>query len=218
MDVEAGPSEIRLPSSLPSTADCTSEAYLTIVADDSFTATLNGCETFKGQNWRTVFRFCLKNLKCGVNTLVITVENSGANTPAALILAVTQDQSNCYNCKSPSSFYNKNSCQCECIDKCKCSSKYCWKDYPICGCKCPKYETFSANRYFNEDSCCCECRPIACLPGFQQDKSSCACVRVEKESKSCKSEKTSRHEKHSSKSKKHLEKHSSKSGKVCRKP
>ena len=134
---------------------------------------MNGCETFKGQNWRTVFKFCLKNLKCGVNTLVITVENSGANTPAALILAVTQDQCNCYNCKSPASFYNKNSCQCECIDKCKCSSKYCWKDYPICGCKCPKYETFSANRYFNEDSCCCECRPIACLPGFEQDKKSC---------------------------------------------
>jgi hypothetical protein len=212
MDVEAGPSEIRLPSSLPSTADCTSEAYLTIVADDSFTATLNGCETFKGQNWRTVFRFCLKNLKCGVNTLVITVENSGANTPAALILAVTQDQSNCYNCKSPASFYNRNTCQCECIDKCACSSKYCWKDYPICGCKCPKYETCSANRYFNEDSCCCECRPIACLPGFQQDKSSCACVRYEKESESC----TSRNDK---KDRKHLEKYSSKSGKgYIRKP
>ena len=114
--------------------------------------------------------------------------------------------------------YNRNTCQCECIEKCACSSKYCWKDYPICGCKCPKYETCSANRYFNEDSCCCECRPIACLPGFKQDKSSCACVRYEKESKSCKSEKTSRHEKHSSKSKKHLEKHSSKSGKGCRKP
>jgi len=54
-------------------ADTTSEAYLVIAADDSFTAVLNGCETFKGQNWRTVFRFCLKNLKCGVNSLVITV-------------------------------------------------------------------------------------------------------------------------------------------------
>ena len=117
-------------------ADCTSEAYLIIAADDSFIATLNGCNTFKGSDWRIVFRFPLKNLKCGVNTLVITVENSGAKTPAALIFAVTQDQ----------------------------------------------------------------CRPVACLPGYSQDKSNCACIRVEKETDSCKSEKSSRHEKKSSKS------------------
>jgi hypothetical protein len=53
-----------------------SEVYLIIAADDSFTAILKGCKTFTGSNWRTVNRFLLRNLNCGIDTLVITVENS----------------------------------------------------------------------------------------------------------------------------------------------
>ncbi len=59
-----------------------------IAADDSFTAILNGCKTFTGSNWRTVNRFLFRNLKCGIDTLVITVENSEVDSPAAVIFAV----------------------------------------------------------------------------------------------------------------------------------
>lgn len=160
--------------------DCSKvAATLIITADDSFSVSLNGGTPYTGCDWQRIYKFNLDCLKCGVNTLTIKVTNTGKNSPAAVIFAVVQDQTNCYNCSSPLSYYNKKTCQCECIDHCDCTSInpcYTFFDYPICGCKCKKVECCPPYQYFNEDTCKCECQPAACLPGYKFDNSSCKCV------------------------------------------
>jgi hypothetical protein len=93
-------------------ADCQSTATLIITADDVFSASLNGGSAFTGNDLFTVYTFLISNLKCGLNTLSINTLNYGNNSPAALIFAVIQDQSCCYNCITPLSFYNRATCTC----------------------------------------------------------------------------------------------------------
>jgi hypothetical protein len=145
---------------------------------------VNKCANLTGNDWYTIYRFTIK-VKCGVNVIQITVGNKLTGSPAALIFAVIQNQSECYTCKGSSSFYNKNTCKCECLDKCDCPKKYIWNDYPICGCKCPKVMECSGKKYFNSDTCCCDCKPIACLPYYEQDKDDCNCKLKCKNVKVC---------------------------------
>jgi len=70
---------------------------------------------------------------CGNNQLTIYVYAK----PPWLGYWITQDQRNCYNCKnSLTGFYNRETCQCECVKRCKCDSPLMWYDYPSCGCGC----------------------------------------------------------------------------------
>lgn len=121
-------------------AACNGTATLTITADNNFSVLLNGVGSpLIGNSWTTKYSFFLNPLKCGKNVLTITVVNLDEGSPAALIFSVVQDQSNCFNCKTPLSFYNRNTCQCECNKGCDCASSnslYVWNDYPICGCSC----------------------------------------------------------------------------------
>lgn len=133
-----------------------------------------------GNSWYQVYKFTLKNLKCGLNVITITVVNQDAGSPAALIFAVTQDQSKCYDCLSPLSFYNRSSCRCECINSCGCdwiNSVYVWSGYPVCGCKCKEVKTCPENQYFNAYTCACECLPIVCLPLYAQNTTTCLCQK-----------------------------------------
>jgi hypothetical protein len=79
-------------------ASCKSPAILTITADNSFSASLNGGAAMTGNDWTKIYKFDLANLLCGPNTLVISVVNLDEGSPAALIFAVTQDQSACFKC------------------------------------------------------------------------------------------------------------------------
>lgn len=58
-------------------ADCQMEATLIIEADDEFSASLNRGTPYTGSGWNNVFKFSIKNLKCGANTLSIKVTNTG---------------------------------------------------------------------------------------------------------------------------------------------
>jgi hypothetical protein len=93
-------------------ASSKSPAILIITADNIFSASLNGGAPFTGNNWFKIYQFSLNNLTCGINTLTITVVNQDKGSPAAVIFAVIQDQTNSSICTSPLSFYNPNTCQC----------------------------------------------------------------------------------------------------------
>jgi hypothetical protein len=93
-------------------ADCQSPATLIITADNIFYASLNGGSAYTGNDWTKKYQFTLSKLTCGINILIFTVINKDPKTPAALIFAVIQDQTNCYGCKSLLSYYNLNTCRC----------------------------------------------------------------------------------------------------------
>lgn len=94
-------------------ADCPqTAATLSITADDTFTAYLNGVLVGTGNNWPTIYTFNV-SVKCGFNNLTVIAINSVPQTPAALIFSVAQDQSNCYSCSnSVYTYYNREACQC----------------------------------------------------------------------------------------------------------
>jgi hypothetical protein len=153
---------------------------LTITADNSFTARVNGGSAYTGDDWRKIYTFTIKNIKCGLNKLVVSTVNADRNSPAALIFAITQDQSRCYQCASPLSYYNRDTCRCECIDRCNCLTAnrlYVWQGYPTCGCKCRLINFCGDIQYFNQRTCSCRCKKIACLPGYYQHASTCLCVK-----------------------------------------
>ena len=159
-------------------ADCQANATLVITADNVFSASLNGGAVFTGNWWPTVYKFTLTNLRCGLNTLTVNVTNRDEKSPAALIFAVVQNQSKCYDCLTPTAFYNRNTCKCQCLDRCNCataSPRYIWAGYPICGCRCRQVLRCATNRYFNPQTCTCLCKPISCLPGYYQDQNTCLC-------------------------------------------
>lgn len=93
-------------------ADCQANATLLITADNIFSASLNGGTAVTGNWWYTVYKFTLTNLKCGLNTLTINTTNLDAGSQAAVIFAVVQNQTKCYDCLTPVAFYNKNTCKC----------------------------------------------------------------------------------------------------------
>lgn len=102
-------------------ADCSSApVVLKITADNEYSASLNGGAAVTGKDWTVVNTFTMQGLVCGANKLQITVVNRDASSPAALIFLIQQDQSQCYQCATALSFYNRNTCQCECTKGCNC--------------------------------------------------------------------------------------------------
>lgn len=103
-------------------APCDGPTTLTISARNNFSAIVNGVTKDKdgavmgGNEKGKKYSFILAPLKCGLNNLTITV--SGA--PATVSFSIIQNQSSCFNCTGSSSFYNRSSCQCECIQGCNC--------------------------------------------------------------------------------------------------
>lgn len=139
--------------------DCNGRATLSITADNTFSAVLNGGGVpMKGDDWTRKYAFTLSPLHCGVNTLAITAVNYHDNTPAGLIFSVTQDQSSCYNCITRLASFNRKTCQCECNEGCDCqraNKDYIWFDYPTCGCSCSRNLICKSKRYFVQKSCSC---------------------------------------------------------------
>ena len=163
-------------------ADCSSApVILKITADNEFSASLNGGAAVSGNNWRHIFTFTMSGLVCGANKLQIKVVNRDTNSPAALIFLIQQDQSQCYQCATPLSFYNRNTCQCECTKGCSCAPAnplFQWSGYPVCGCQCAQTLKCNEAQYFNQNTCGCKCKPKACFDGFKQDANSCGCVAI----------------------------------------
>lgn len=139
-------------------SDCSTTAELRITADNIFSASVNGGVAMTGNDWTKVYSFKVANLVCGTNKLTIKVTNKDQGSAAAVIFAIVQDQSSCYNCLTPSSFFNPYTCSCECIGGCDCgapNSQYQWAGYPTCGCEC-KYIAKCASGYFwNKKTCNC---------------------------------------------------------------
>ena len=160
-------------------SDCSSApVILKITADNEFNASLNGGAQVTGNNWRVIFTYTLSGVVCGANRLRITVVNRDGNSPAALIFLVEQDQSQCYQCATALSFYNRNTCQCECTKGCSCfptNPLFQWKGYPVCGCQCARIQNCADNQFFNQNTCGCQCKPKACLSGLRQSQRTCNC-------------------------------------------
>lgn len=117
-------------------------------------------------------------LKCGENTLKIYVYNAWWASPSALIYNIDQNTTGCYNCDNLGvTFYNKQTCQCECASEAaECSNQLQqWTDYPSCGCTCSKTLLCAVNKFFNRKSCTCDCQPKYCPKGYVQDPTTCAC-------------------------------------------
>lgn len=162
--------------------NCQSPATLIITADNSFSASINGGPAMTGADWTKTFKFTLQKLNCGLNTLVVNATNRDQQSPAALIFAVVQNQSSCFTCRSPLSYYNFNTCSCQCIkgcDNCKeVNPLYTYHPYPVCGCMCAKILECPANQHFNRNTCACQCNRIICLPGYHQNPKTCGCVKT----------------------------------------
>jgi hypothetical protein len=93
-------------------ADCLSTGTLIITADNIFSASLNGGPAMTGNTWTNSYSFTVDNIQCGLNTLIINVTNLDSNSPAAVIFAIVQEPGSCYTCRSPLSFYNRDTCKC----------------------------------------------------------------------------------------------------------
>lgn len=161
-------------------SSCQNVASLVVSADDSFSATVNNGQAMTGDKYLSIYRFEVKNLKCGVNTITVTVSNKGAGTPTAIIFAIVQDQTTCFQCLTSLAYYNRYTCKCQCVDRSTCPRsrpRYVWKNYPVCGCECNTVDKCSSGYYFNKLTCRCECNPTACLPGYEQSLNTCKCIR-----------------------------------------
>lgn len=132
-----------------------------------------------GDAWPKVHKVTLKKpqLQCGCNTIKILVYNYYYPSPAALFYSLTQDTTGCYDCTNLGvTFYNKNTCQCECASTCACSNPaMTWFNYPNCGCACSKSLICQNDRYFNRQNCSCDCLPKCCPKGQYQDPRTCQC-------------------------------------------
>jgi len=141
-------------------ADCAESGVATfkITADNVFTAYLNGALVGTGNNWTNVYSFNV-NLLCGHdNNLTIVVINYDEGSPAALIYSIYQYQDSCYTCKNEvATYYNQNTCSCQCVDHCACTAGFVWNPYPYCTCGCPRGVKCTAPHYFNKETCSCQC-------------------------------------------------------------
>jgi hypothetical protein len=117
-------------------SSCIGAANLSITADVSFTAYLDGVKIGNGSKYTQLYKYPLK-ITCGNHNLTIWVYSS--TVTSAVTFAIYQDQSNCYNCIL-TGYWNEYTCACQCIDSlygCKCPSPKTWRGYPTCGCRCP---------------------------------------------------------------------------------
>lgn len=130
-------------------------------------------------SWPTIHKISLKKpqLQCGCNTIKILVYNFYYPSPAALFYSLSQDVSGCYNCTNLGvSFYNKETCQCECASECACKNPLMsWYNYPTCGCMCSQEQKCEPNQYFNRQQCKCACQPKCCPNNQFQDPKTCQC-------------------------------------------
>ena len=116
-------------------------------------------------------------LQCGCNVLKVIVYNYCCPSPCGLTYSLTQNKAGCYECNNTGlSHYNRNTCQCECVEKQACGNPLrSWHDYPTCGCKCTKPLTCPRNQYFNWKTCKCECKGKCCPLGQKQNPFTCQC-------------------------------------------
>jgi len=127
-------------------------AVLNIVASGPFVVFVNNVQVASGSGW-TVYNFKIK-LNCGCNTIKIVIKAWWGWGGAAY--SVTQNTAGCYDCQNLGvTFYNKKTCQCECVSRCQCDSIYSWFDYPSCGCKCKYPVSCLKPRFFSWKSCSC---------------------------------------------------------------
>jgi hypothetical protein len=116
---------------------CTGNGTISITAATSFYVYLDGAYIGYGNNRSKIYTFSLK-FSCGNHNLTIWVYTT-AGTNSGLTFSINQDHSKCYKCES-AGYWNEYSCKCLCIaSPCTCTSPKLWRDYPICGCRCPAY-------------------------------------------------------------------------------
>ena len=137
-------------------------------------------------------------LKCGCNVIKVVVYNYCCPSPCGLTYSLTQNTDGCYECANTGvSFYNKDTCQCECTNTYACSDQMrSWFDYPTCGCKCTqefpcggakefswktcgckcKNKCCPEGKVMNDTTCECQCQRKVCGTGYEWDETKCACV------------------------------------------
>lgn len=151
-------------------------AILYVAASSYFTVYLNGVVVGTGTGWQIVSKFTLK-LNCGCNNLTIVVYNKFWS-PCGVVYSVKQDKTKCYDCENLGvTFYNRDTCKCECVGTCSCKSPLAWFEYPTCGCKCGIAAKCLSTHYFNRQTCSCDCPSVCCPEGLYQDLKTCKCMK-----------------------------------------
>ena len=152
----------------------------------SFSVTGVGFVYLNGQlvhSWYVPFQvhhLQLSGLKCGTNKVKIVVYNYYFSSPCALLYSISQSTANCYQCRNEGvTFYNKRTCQCECVDP----PHTCFNPltsyfgYPKCGCACTTQQICPSNRFWNPQSCAGDGNSKCCPRGYYQDKATCECKK-----------------------------------------
>ena len=163
------------------TTDCNRPVVLTFSGTGYLRVFINGSLL---QDWVTPYPE-LQAIQfkpyCGCNVLTINLYNCFYGSPAAIIYTLDQDQTDCYSCpNSPVAYYNRDTCQCECVSSGgSCSNPAVrYYDYPICGCVCsPQHnDSYCPNgQYWNNKTCACKCPKKCCDPGYTQNPNNCNC-------------------------------------------
>ena len=98
------------------------------------------------------------HLQCGCNVLKVIVYNYCCPSPCGLTYSLTQNKAGCYECNNTGlTHYNRNTCQCECVDdQQRCGNPLrSWHGYPTCGCKCSRPLKCPRHQYFSWKTCKC---------------------------------------------------------------
>jgi hypothetical protein len=111
------------------------------------------------------------NLQCGCENIVEGYGyNYGFASPMAIAYSNYQNCMKYMACKNlGATYYNLNTCQCECVSNCCIDPLVSY--YPNCACMCPK-ETLTKclrPKYFDRSTCKCSCVPMCCWEGAIQD-------------------------------------------------
>jgi hypothetical protein len=116
-------------------------------------------------------------LKCGCNTLEVTVYNYCCPSPCALTYSLTTSKAGCYDCdRLGVTRYNRNTCSCECTSTSQCSNPLMrWQAYPMCGCVCLQERICPRGQFFDWGTCQCECEGNCCAAGSSMFQGNCSC-------------------------------------------
>ncbi len=117
-------------------------------------------------------------LNCGCKNIIEFYSFGFSNAyPIAISYGFSQDCRNAMNCPNPLSYYNRNTCQCECSYPRTCNWPF-YYSLTDCGCVCYiNQQQCPSNKIFNRNTCSCECRWQNCPRGYILNQWTCTCER-----------------------------------------
>ncbi len=142
---------------------------LAIASTGYFQIYLNGSLIEDWQSpWPSITRFQFAPL-CGCNKLTVIVWSYWWSSPSAIIYSLTQNTAGCYDCPNlGATFYNRDTCRCECSATGCLNSAMTLSASPSCSCQCSPQRSDSYckyNQFWNMQTCSCQCKKACCKSG-----------------------------------------------------